>query len=129
MGKPSEIFRIAYSQCDQILGTEAWIKWMEIKIDSLHNMQEQVYGLIVGPENEKEITLTANDVQHGGDHYRNKKIQPWDFILENGIGFCEGSAIKYLSRWKEKEGIKDLRKAIHFIQKLIEVEEARSKTQ
>lgn len=67
----------------------------------------------------------ANDRQEGGTHYRKMAIQPWDFILANGIGFCEGNAIAYLCRWKDKHGIEDLRKAAHFIQKLIETEEAK----
>lgn len=66
----------------------------------------------------------ANDRQHGGNHYNNKAIQPWDFILANKIGFLEGTAIKYLTRWREKNGILDLQKAIHFIEKLIESETA-----
>jgi len=66
---------------------------------------------------------TANAVQHGGTHYKDKRIQPWDFIHANGLGFFEGNAIKYLSRWKEKGGVSDLKKAIHYIEKLIEIEE------
>jgi hypothetical protein len=65
---------------------------------------------------------TANSYQINGTHYRNKEIQPWDFIAANGIGFFEGSAIKYLTRWKEKGGIDDLKKARHYIDKLIEIE-------
>lgn len=64
----------------------------------------------------------ANDVQHGGAHYKNKPIQPWDYIAANAIGFFDGNAIKYLSRWREKGGVEDLKKAAHYIQKLIELE-------
>lgn len=70
--------------------------------------------------------MKANDVQQGGDHYRNKTIQPWDYIAANNIGFFEGSVISYLTRWKEKGGIEDLKKAQHFIQKLIEIEEGKN---
>jgi hypothetical protein len=66
--------------------------------------------------------MTANDTQIGGDHYKAKPIQPWDFIHGNGIGYLEGNAIKYLCRWRDKGGIDDLRKARHYIDKLIEVE-------
>ena len=69
--------------------------------------------------------MAANDVQHGGDHYKTKAIQPWDFITSNNIGFLEGNAIKYLCRWRDKGGIQDLEKARHYIDKLIEVEKAR----
>jgi hypothetical protein len=59
--------------------------------------------------------MAANDVQHGGDHYKTKAIQPWDFIISNNIGFLEGNAIKYLCRWRDKGGIQDLEKARHYI--------------
>jgi hypothetical protein len=68
---------------------------------------------------------SANNHQVGGDHYRAKTIQPWDFIAANDIGFLEGNAIKYLARWKEKGGIDDLRKARHYVDKLIELELAK----
>ncbi|HWF62922.1 MAG TPA: DUF3310 domain-containing protein [Nitrospira sp.] len=66
--------------------------------------------------------MSANDEQVGGDHYRSKPIQPWDFIIANGIGFLEGNAIKYIARWREKGGVEDLKKARHYIDKLIETE-------
>ena len=67
----------------------------------------------------------ANSVQYGGDHYKHKSIEPWDYIEANGIGFLDGNAIKYLTRWKAKNGIEDLKKARHYIDKLIEVETAK----
>lgn len=70
---------------------------------------------------------TANAIQHGGSHYTNKTIQPWDFIAANNIGFLEGNAIKYLSRWRDKGGIEDIKKAIHYCEKLIEVETAKGR--
>lgn len=66
--------------------------------------------------------LSANDKQVGGDHYKKKAIEPWDYIAANGLGFFEGSIVKYVSRWQDKGGIKDLEKARHFIDKLIELE-------
>lgn len=68
-------------------------------------------------------TNRALDVQEGGDHYKNMAIQPFEYIHANRIGFAEGCAIKYLSRWKAKGGIEDLKKARHFIDMLIEAEE------
>ncbi len=66
----------------------------------------------------------ANKIQHGGDHYKTQVIEPWDFIVENNIGYLEGNAIKYLARWRQKGGITDLKKAAHYVQKCIEVAEA-----
>ena len=64
----------------------------------------------------------ANAVQVGGDHYQTE-IQPWDYIIANGIGYLEGNVIKYVSRYKKKGGVADLRKAQHYLQKLIETTE------
>ena len=64
---------------------------------------------------------SANDTQVAGTHYKNKAIQPWDYIVSNNIGYLEGNVIKYVSRWKDKGGIDDLRKARHYLDKLIEV--------
>jgi hypothetical protein len=47
-------------------------------------------------------------------------IQPIEFISANKLGFCEGNAIKYICRYKDKGGILDLQKAIHYLQLLIE---------
>jgi hypothetical protein len=64
----------------------------------------------------------ARSVQVGGDHYSKLAIQPFDYITANGIGFAEGCCIKYLTRWRDKGGVQDLRKARHFIDMLIERE-------
>lgn len=60
--------------------------------------------------------------QVAGDHYKRLKIQPIEYIHANGIPFAEGSVIKYVTRWRDKGGIKDLEKARHFIDLLIELE-------
>jgi hypothetical protein len=64
--------------------------------------------------------MPANDKQVGGTHYQST-IQPWDFVLANGLGFLEGNAVKYITRHKKtKTGKQDLEKAIHYLQKAIE---------
>jgi len=68
--------------------------------------------------------VNANDVQMGGNHYVLKAIQPWDFIIANNLGYLEGNIIKYVTRHKEKGGIEDLKKAQHYLQKLIETQGA-----
>lgn len=67
------------------------------------------------------MTNEANDRQVGGDHYRSP-IQHWDYVIANEIPYMEAQIIKYVTRWRKKNGIEDLRKAQHFLQKLIEVE-------
>jgi hypothetical protein len=66
---------------------------------------------------------SALDKQVSGGHYKALKIQPIEFLHANNIPFAEGCAIKYLCRWRDKGGIKDLEKAKHFIELLIELEE------
>ncbi len=68
-------------------------------------------------------TPKANQQQVGGAHYAVKAIQPWDYIIDNNLGYLEGNVVKYVSRWKDKGGIEDLKKAQHYLQKLIEVTE------
>lgn len=65
---------------------------------------------------------SALKAQVDGDHYKKMKIQPVEFIHANGIPFIEGCVIKYMARWRGKGGIKDLEKAKHFIDLLIELE-------
>ncbi len=62
------------------------------------------------------------DKQIGGDHYKDFAIQPAVYIHANGIGFIEGSIIKYVTRWRAKGGIQDLEKIIHYAELLIELE-------
>lgn len=64
--------------------------------------------------------MSANDTQEGGAHYKGKAIQPWDYIVSNGIGYLEGNVIKYVTRYKDKNGVEDLKKARHYLDKLIE---------
>jgi hypothetical protein len=65
---------------------------------------------------------TVNNIQHGGTHYKDKAIQPWDYIISNDLGYLEGNVVKYVSRWRDKGGIQDLQKARHYLDKLLEVE-------
>ena len=57
--------------------------------------------------------------QVGGDHYRRMAIQPLEYSVANGLGPAEHTVVKYVSRWREKGGVEDLRKAIHTLEILI----------
>lgn len=72
------------------------------------------------------LPVSAFDTQVGGDHYKNMAMQPMEFIVMNDIPFLEGSVIKYVVRWKFKNGVEDLKKARHYLDILIELEEKRS---
>jgi len=67
-----------------------------------------------------EIELKASDRQVGGDHYKGMAIQVSEFNHKNGLGWCEGSIVKYVCRHKLKGGRKDLEKARHYIDLLLE---------
>ena len=67
----------------------------------------------------------ANKKQVAGSHYSEKSIQPWDYIHANNLCYFTGNCVKYVSRWKDKGGIEDLKKAIHYLEKLIELEQGK----
>ena len=70
--------------------------------------------------------MEANNKQHGGTHYKKYgNLQPWDVVVQWELGYLEGTALKYIARWRDKNGIEDIQKAIHFLEKLIEVEKAK----
>lgn len=63
---------------------------------------------------------SALAIQEGGDHYKNMKIQPVEYIEANSLGYFEGNVVKYVTRWQVKNGIEDLKKARHYLDLLIE---------
>jgi len=67
--------------------------------------------------------MSAFDTQVGGDHYKKMGIQPMEYITKNNMPFADGCIIKYVTRWRFKGGVEDLKKAKHFIDLLIELEE------
>lgn len=64
--------------------------------------------------------MKANDMQVGGNHYRSD-LQHWDVVSQYNVPYLEGCASKYVSRWRKKNGLQDLEKALHFATKLREV--------
>ena len=73
--------------------------------------------------NLKKQARMATEKQVGGDHYKDCKIQPVDYIVENNLTFLEGNAIKYITRHRKKgEGSKDIEKAIHYLEMILEME-------
>ena len=74
------------------------------------------------PPSKQSNMSEANKTQVAGSHYKSKTIQPWDYIASNQLGYFEGNIVKYVSRWRDKGGVDDLRKAQHYLQKLIELQ-------
>lgn len=67
--------------------------------------------------------MSALDKQVDGDHYKTQKIQPVEYIHANNLDFFEGNVVKYVTRWRKKNGLADLEKAKHYIELLIQLEQ------
>lgn len=65
--------------------------------------------------------MSANEKQVGGEHYRQQKIQHWDLVAELGLDYYVGNITKYLFRWRDKNGVEDLEKALHYMEKYLEL--------
>ena len=65
---------------------------------------------------------SALNSQVGGSHYKQYKIQPIEYAMANDLNYCQANAIKYVTRYRDKNGKQDLEKAIHNLQILMELE-------
>jgi hypothetical protein len=72
--------------------------------------------------------MSALDEQIGGNHYKEFKIQPIEFLHQNNIPWCDGNVIKYVCRHRAKNGLQDLLKAKHYLEVLIEMEYGKAGT-
>lgn len=70
----------------------------------------------------------ANDTQVGGDHYKKLAIQPVEYIHANNLSYLVGNVIKYVTRYKEKNGAEDIKKAIHYCELILLLEYESDKT-
>lgn len=86
-----------------------------LRTGSIHESQQDDTKV-----NEK---ISAFDTQVGGSHYKDMAIQPTEYIVKNGLNFVEGNIIKYVTRYRIKGGLEDLKKAQHYLSILIELEE------
>mgnify|MGYP006429699569 CR=1 FL=1 len=71
--------------------------------------------------------MKAIKQQVGGDHYSKLAIQPVEYINKNNLTYLQGNVIKYVTRYKDKNGVEDLQKAKHYIDLLIELEDKNEK--
>lgn len=92
--------------------------WISNLIDGVLSEDEQGSQDAATPQN-----LSANDRQVAGDHYNKRPVQHWDFVVSHDFSYLGGQATKYVSRWRDKNGVVDLQKAMHFIEKMEEVHE------
>ena len=101
------------------VGTKAFVTWIDITGDEVE-IDAYIYSY-----HADDLTLVKNEVletqaynplvaQEGGGHYKNRGIQPLEYTMKNKLSFCEGNVVKYISRYKSKNGIEDLAKVIHY---------------
>ena len=64
----------------------------------------------------------ATEIQVGGNHYKDFKIMPIEYISKNNLDFLEVNIIKYISRHRNKNGAEDIRKVIHYAELILELE-------
>jgi len=83
--------------------------------------QESVSHFHAAQDDNPSHCMEALLTQEGGSHYKNMAIQPVEYIVANNIQFLEGCVIKYVSRWENKNGTQDLKKAKHCIELLLDL--------
>ena len=101
---------------------DGWNREYEKQWTNLAGVAKGATWITPNPLPKPEKQESAFDIQVGGSHYKQFAIQPTEFIYKNNLGFLEGNAIKYLTRWKIKGGLEDLKKARHYVDMLIEME-------
>ena len=100
------------------VGTKAFVTWIDVTgevveiDDGIYSYHTSDLVLVNG----KEESQTYNPLvaQEGGGHYKDRGIQPLEYTMQNNLSFCEGNVVKYISRYKSKNGIEDLAKVIHY---------------
>lgn len=103
-------------------------KFHEVEEDHVHESDAPVIVGGVGLRGDRYVPLdlsasvSAFDTQEGGDHYKKLAIQPMVYSFKNKLDPAQHTAIKYITRFRDKDGRKDLEKAKHVIDLLIEME-------
>ena len=101
------------------VGTKTFVTYVdvtgeEVEIDTdMYSYHADDLTLIKNEALESKPYNPLN-TQEGGGHYKNRGIQPLEYTMKNNLSFCEGNVVKYISRYKSKNGIEDLAKVIHY---------------
>ena len=90
--------------------------------EAVNNKLKAVNSCWATFDDEEACVSTPLDVQIGGSHYKDMPIQPAEYTQKNNLTYLEGAVVKYISRYKQKNGKEDLDKAIHCIELLRELE-------
>lgn len=111
---------------------QATAKDVALNCDVTEEYASALMTRISSPNWREPVSALAGQV--GGSHYKDMEVQPWQAMEawltpEEYRGYHKGVAIGYLARERQKGGLQDIEKAIHHLQRLVEVERERpSKT-
>ena len=87
-----------------------------ISLKGLHDYWSiDAFELVKEDEQKGDKTYNPLVSQEGGGHYKDKGIQPIQYTMQNKLSFCEGNVVKYISRYKNKNGVEDLAKVVHYV--------------
>ncbi len=104
---------------------DAFKGWIWITNEKLDHKPDGLFPNFKNPYKDlAELVSKSNplDSQEGGNHYKKYKIQPVEFCHKNNIPWCESNVIKYVCRHRDKNGIEDLKKAMHYLELLIKLD-------
>jgi len=94
-----------------------------LKSTQVELLEESKVGAVIGIDRPAKagdiMRVNPLATQVGGSHYQ-LPIQPIDYIVKNNIGYREGNVIKYTTRHKTKNGAEDIKKAIHYLEMILE---------
>ena len=99
-----------------------WSKAIITRDEFVKRWNERIHSKTSATTQPAQQEVKATDTQIGGDHYTKLAIQPMRYSMENGLDALQHTVIKYVTRFRDKNGIEDLEKAKHCIDMLIEFE-------
>ena len=96
------------------VGTKTFVTYVDVTGEEVE-IDKDMYSYHASDLVEVKVqTYNPLIAQEGGGHYKDCGIQPLEYTMQNNLSFCEGNVVKYISRYKSKNGIEDLAKVIHY---------------
>ena len=100
------------------VGTKTFVTYVDVTGEEVE-IDKDMYSyhasdLVLVNGKEESTPYNPLIAQEGGGHYKDRGIQPLEYTMKNNLSFCEGNVVKYISRYKSKNGIEDLAKVIHY---------------
>lgn len=91
---------------------------LEVSLGNLTNQLRAKEGTLLW----RQLNSKAFATQVGGNHYKKHSIQPTEYAMANALDTCQANVVKYITRFRDKGGAKDLRKVLHYVEYLLETE-------